>query len=127
MVFDLLLRSADLCSMVSRMHNHEPGLKVLIRAEELEVFEFWLQATMLQHNDCRHYFYEQPRSSELLLQPEALKHKDKTDATDQTTCMCMHDLKDPESGKPYMKQTTLRGTARLRKSIIWCSGDHQNK
>ena len=123
-----VLFGAPTCAPWSRAcTTMNPQLKALIRAEELEVFEFWIQATNIQCNDNRDYIYEQPRSSELLSQPEALNHKDKTNATDQVTCMCMHDLKDPENGKPYMKQTTLRGTITLRKAIVYCNNKHQHQ
>ena len=81
----------------------------------------------MQVNMRHDYIYEQPRSSELLSLPIALKHKEETNATDQFTCMCMHHLKDPENGRHYMKATTLRGTIPLNKTSVWCDGKHKHQ
>ena len=88
----------------------QPQIKLLLRAEEQEAFDFFLECATQQHAANRTYLFEQPRTSELLRTPQAVKHKNETNAVDNGLCMCAHDLRDPENDMFAMKQTTLRGT-----------------
>ena len=63
---------------------------------------------------------EQPRGSQLLHEDMAMELITKLGATDQLCCMCSHGLKDPDNGKPCMKQTCFRGNITLRRAIRWC-------
>ena len=95
--------------------------KQLIREEQVEAFNFFLEHVEKQSKANRKFLMENPRSSELLNEDSCFKLIEKYGANDSVTCMCSHGLTDPDSGKPNMKQTTLRGNLNLRKSVKWCS------
>jgi hypothetical protein len=95
-------------------------IKDLLRKEQMEAFQFFHTLVRLQHEKHRYFSMENPRSSELLNQPLCLDLLKKYGGEDKVTCMCSHGLMDIDSGKAYMKQTTLRGNVSLQKSIRWC-------
>ena len=95
--------------------------KQLIREEQVEAFQFFLEHVEKQTKANRKFLMENPRSSELLLEDSCFKLIEKHGANDSVTCMCAHGLQDPDSGRPSMKQTTLRGNLKLKKSVKWCS------
>ena len=109
----------------------DPQIKLMLRCEEQEAFDFYLECATLQHLAGRTYLYEQPRTSELLRTPQAQKHAKLINATDHRLCMCAHELVDPENGLYSMKQTILRGTCPLTKRVVrWCPGvtkDHTHQ
>ena len=93
----------------------------LIRDIEREVFMFFKRLCECQHRAGRGYLFEQPRSSELLRQKDAVDLVTRFGASDFMTCMCAHGLCDIETKEPNMKQTTLRGNFELKKVVRWCS------
>ena len=123
-----VLFAAPTCGPWSQANTTmEPHLKAAVRQEELVVFDFLCAANLYQTKQGRDYLYEQPRTSELLRTELAIKNMNETKAFDQTCCMCMHGLMDPDSGKPFMKQTTLRGTVVLRRTNKWCDKSHDHE
>ena len=112
---------APVCGPWSQSNtNMDPTIKDLLRKEQMEAFLFFHRLVQLQHENHRYFLIENPRSSELLNQPLCLDLLKKYGGNDKVTRMCSHGLMDIDSGKSYMKQTTLRGDVSLHKSIRWC-------
>ena len=106
----------------------DPLVKAIVRREETTVFSFFCDMCFIQDRQGRFYLYEQPKSSELLRTDLACNLQEKTNSTDNTTCMCMHGLKDPFNGKANMKMTVLRGTVILtNKTNRWCDNLHEHQ
>ena len=117
-----VLFGAPTCGPWSRSNTTmDSEIKRLLREEQVEAFDFFLEHVRKQTRAKRKHLMENPRSSELLNVDECYELVEKHGAKDEVTCMCAHNLKDPDTGAPCMKQSTLRGTVKLKKSVRWCT------
>ena len=119
---------APCCTIWSNSNTTTPeNVKREIRAQQLSGIKFYVAICAEQTAERRDYLMENPRSSELLRHDSTVEmFKDKR-CYDNITDMCCHKLKDPYTGMPHKKPTTIRGSIILQKTSKRCDGAHSHQ